>query len=388
MRVKVTRKYNYYRKPSEQKPVHVQIYLSRNDRSYVDTGVRIAERFWDAKNLCVSARHPVAAQLNGMIEAIESRLLEAAARLIEQGNSFTAEDVKQYIDASRNLKPTFYQFALKQLEVDSATCKRSTIGQQRTAIERFNEFAPNVRFHEIDYQLIHEYHTWLIDKKHINQHSTSAKHKPVRKYINRAINYKLFAGPSPYSVFRIPTDRKRSVFVTFDELKQLINTQLDNAALARVKDLFLFAVFTGLSYADLRALRRHHFVVMNQITWIKKRREKLAESEPETYIPVLGIALGIYNTYFAEADALPVPSNQKFNAMLKEVGRLCRVKTVLTVHVARHTTATLGIASGMGIDSVKRVMGHASLRATEIYSHTFNDYVAESFLKLQARLVN
>lgn len=387
MRVKLIRKYNYYHKNTEQKPVHVQVYINRTDRTYVDTGVRIAERFWDAKNLCVSARHPVAAQLNTMIEAVERRLLDSANDLIEKNEAFTAEDVKQHSDCSRNQKPTFYQFALKQLEVDSVTCKKSTIGQQRTAIERFEKFRPGIRFNEIDYKLIHEYHAWLIASG-IDQHSSSAKHKPIRKYINRAINYKLMQPPSPYAVFRIPTDRKRSVFVTFDELKLLISTDIKNNSLARVRDLFLFAVFTGLSYADLKALTRQHLVSMNGLTWIKKRREKLADSEPETYIPVLGIAVEIMNRLFDVNDKMQVPSNQKFNAMLKIVGKACGISTVLTVHVARHTTATLGIASGMGIDSVKRVMGHASLRTTEIYSHTFNTFVAESFMKLQQKLIN
>jgi len=84
---------------------------------------------------------------------------------------------------------------------------------------------------------------------------------------------------------------------------------------------------------------------------------------------------------------LPVNSNQRYNAYLKELADICGIKKKVTTHIARHTFATtVTLANGVPIETVSSMLGHNSIRTTQIYAKVVEKKVSEDMLMLKAKL--
>jgi site-specific recombinase XerD len=82
-----------------------------------------------------------------------------------------------------------------------------------------------------------------------------------------------------------------------------------------------------------------------------------------------------------------VYTNQKTNAYLKEIAALCEIDKNLTYHLARHTFATtVTLSNGVPIESVSKMLGHTSLRTTQVYAKVVEQKLSEDMGMLEARL--
>jgi len=83
---------------------------------------------------------------------------------------------------------------------------------------------------------------------------------------------------------------------------------------------------------------------------------------------------------------LPVPSNQKMNAYLKEIGDLCGIEKELTYHLARHTFATLTLSKGVSIESVSKMLGHTNIKTTQIYARITDNKISNDMAAFAEKL--
>ena len=84
---------------------------------------------------------------------------------------------------------------------------------------------------------------------------------------------------------------------------------------------------------------------------------------------------------------LPIPANQKCNDYLKEIAALCGIEKRLTFHLARHTFATtVTLTNGVPIESVSKMLGHRSLKTTQVYAKIVHNKLAEDMSNLSNRL--
>ena len=153
-----------------------------------------------------------------------------------------------------------------------------------------------------------------------------------------------------------------------------------------VRDIFLFCCFTGLAYADVKKLTENDIVLgMDGEKWIKINRTK---TKTRSSIPILPSAALILEKYANQGDTvLPVLSNQKMNAYLKEIADLCGIKKNLTFHLARHTFATtVTLSNGVPIESVSKMLGHTSVRTTQHYAKVLDKKLSEDMQGLKLRL--
>lgn len=164
-----------------------------------------------------------------------------------------------------------------------------------------------------------------------------------------------------------------------------------------MRDVFVFCCYTGLSYADVKKLRRNEIGIgMDGDKWIFTSRQK---TDTSSRIPLLPVALEILNRYKVHPQCdnmgllLPVLSNQKMNAYLTEIADLSDVVKHLTFHLARHTFATtVTLSNNVPIETVSKMLGHTKITTTQIYAKArerkvnndmnalrskFNDYILE-----------
>ncbi|WP_084138101.1 site-specific integrase [Chryseolinea serpens] len=175
------------------------------------------------------------------------------------------------------------------------------------------------------------------------------------------------------------------------EIELAYNKSFSAERLNVVRDIFLFSCFTGLSYADIKKLRRSEIIIgVDGGQWISTTRQK---TESLSRIPLLPIAIEIMNKYEHNIKCLhgdlvlPVLSNQKMNAYLKEIGDILEIKKQFTFHCARHTFATtVTLTNGVPIESVSKMLGHKSLKTTQHYAKILDKKVSEDMNALKEKL--
>ena len=159
----------------------------------------------------------------------------------------------------------------------------------------------------------------------------------------------------------------------------------------QVKDIFIFCCFTGLAYADVKKLSKNNLVFgITGEQWIKINRSK---TDTRSNIPLLTIPLAILQKYADSSNLsgteflLPVLSNQKMNAYLKEISDLCNINKNLTFHLARHTFATtVTLTNGVPIESVSKMLGHKSIKTTQHYAKIIDKKVSDDMNMLKDKL--
>ena len=155
----------------------------------------------------------------------------------------------------------------------------------------------------------------------------------------------------------------------------------------QVRDIFVFACFTGLSYIDVKELSKDHIrISFDGNTWIMTKRSK---SNINVNVPLMDIPkkiLGKYEGELPDDKVLPVLSNQKMNAYLKEIADVSGITKNLTFHLARHTFATtVTLAKGIPIETVSKMLGHTNIQTTQIYARITNEKISKDMRGLSAK---
>ena len=179
-------------------------------------------------------------------------------------------------------------------------------------------------------------------------------------------------------------------FLNQEEIQKMVDKEITNERLDLVKDIFLFCCYTGLAYADVKKLSSDDVVIgIDGNKWIKTNRTK---TKTRSSIPILPTAEDILKKYsthpqFTEKRLLPVLSNQKMNAYLKEIGDICEIHKNLTFHLARHTFATtVTLSNGVPIESVSKMLGHKNLQTTQHYAKILDRKVSDDMAALRERM--
>ncbi len=174
-------------------------------------------------------------------------------------------------------------------------------------------------------------------------------------------------------------------------MAKIAKKQFSIERLDQVRDSFLFSCYTGLAYVDVKKLKRSEIEKgIDGKLWIYTHRQK---TDSLSRIPLLQTALGIIKKYeehpqcIADDLLLPVISNQKMNAYLKEIADVCGIDKLLTFHIARHTFATtVTLNNGVPIETVAKMMGHSSIKTTQIYAKVLDHKISDDMEILRSKL--
>lgn len=193
----------------------------------------------------------------------------------------------------------------------------------------------------------------------------------------------------PFKLQHLHIDKVDRGFLTTEELEIIYNHEFASARLETIRDIFIFCCYTGLPYIDAKNLKKTQFIKWadgNQ--WLTLNRTK---TKVPVNVRLLDVPLMIIRKYEDRMKdsnyLLPVPSNQKCNEYLKEIADLCGIDKVVTFHVARHTFATtVTLGNGVPIESVSKMLGHTSVRTTQIYARITDQKVNNDMEVLAQKL--
>lgn len=224
-----------------------------------------------------------------------------------------------------------------------------------------------------------------------NHNSTIKYLTNFRKVINRCVRNG-WLPKDPFANFKMTLREVERIALTETELQTLIAQTFPTDRLRVVRDIFLFSCYTGLAYADVKKLKRSELIIgVDGEQWLVSRRQK---TDISARIPLLPAALTIISkykdhTHCQEKDlVLPILSNQKMNAYLKEIADACGIYKTLTYHIARHTFATtVTLTNGVPIETVSKMLGHRNLRTTQHYAKILDKKIGEDMKGLKSKFI-
>ena len=365
--------YNRKKQLNKQGTALVQVEALLNQRKvYFKTNIYLKPEHWDKQTSQV-CNHPQANDLNTMLFEFILHLQAIELSLWKRGIPVTLSLLKDAIKKDKPVNVTFPVFA--KIYVQESDRKRSTKENLMTTITVLQEFRPGLDFKDITYTFLKEFEVHLKEKG--NSVNTIAKHlRQLRTLVNEAINQGYIPSDAyPFRKYKIKQEKGRKEFLTPDELKRLENLDVDKK-LRHVLDAFLFCCYTGLRYSDFCQLTPENIIRVNGKRWLYFKSVKTdVEIRLPLHLLFEGKALAVLERYDIVTDFAKIGPNSEANKYLAQLAAFARIRKHITYHTARHTCATLLVHQGVPITTVQKLLGHASVRTTEVYSEVLSNTI-------------
>lgn len=362
--------------------VQVEAYLNQR-KIYLKTNVYLPPGCWD-RNSAQIINHPQAEELNTMLYEYILYLQGIELNLWKRGIPATLSLLKDAVKKKSAVTMTFIAFA--KSAIDNSDKRQSTKDNLHTTLTVLQEFRSGLDFKDLTYTFLRDFEQYLREKG--NAVNTIAKHmRQLRTLINEAINQGyMHADAYPFRKYKIKQEKGKHEFLTPDELKKLETVKVEEKSMRHVLDAFLFCCYTGLRFSDFCQLTPDNFIKINGKRWLYFKSVK---TEVEVRLPLHllfeGKALAVLDRYPDVGSFASLPCNSEVNKLLRRLTSLADIRKHVTYHTARHTCATLLVHDGVAITTVQRLLGHTSVKTTQIYSEVLSSTIVRDLTNVRKK---
>lgn len=352
---------------------------------------------WDVKTSKMSGRSAKAYEINGLLDNTKSVLNRIYHQELERIQTVSAEKVKNIFLGINTKQQTLLEL-FKKHNADVKTLigknkSKATYQKYEVTLKHVTNFLrkqyslSDIPFCEINHMFISNLETYLMVDCQCNA-NTTAKFIQFFKRIILIARNNGWMQHDPFANYKIRLNKVDRGYLSKEELECIVSKKIDIKRLEYVRDIFVFSCFTGLAYIDVYNLKESNIrTSFDGKLWIMTKRQK---TDVNSNIPLLEVPRMILEKYkgkLPEGKILPISSNQKMNAYLKEIGDLCEIKKNLTFHLARHTFATtITLSQGVPIESVSKMLGHTNIKTTQIYARITDNKIGHDMEILSDKL--
>lgn len=394
----------YLRKSRSNKSSESDIYLRisvDNKRSAMTINRKVDPRKWHSKSEKMLGKSPEATELNNYINIIRNRIKNIHQDLIEKKKSISSKSILDEFKGVNRKKPkmTLEVFKEHNKQMDRLSDKsisKSTAKRYWTCYNHVEQFlkeeykAEDYPMNDINHQFITKFEYFLKTKRECN-HNSALKYVNNFKKIIRIALANQWMDRDPFYNYKVQFETVEREFLNEEEVQKLIDKDLHLDRLKIVRDMFVFSCYTGLAYSDVKKLSSADITKgIDGGKWIRIKRTKTKSLSSIPLLPVAEEILERYKDHPEVRDGnyvLPILSNQKSNAFLKEIAALCGITKPLTTHLARHTFATtVTLTNGVPIESVSKMLGHQDLRTTQHYAKIVDRKISDDMKALRIKL--
>lgn len=354
----------------------IQVEAKLNQRNiYLTTNIYIKPEYWN-KDISEVINHPQAVELNAMLFEYIIYLQGIELSFWKRGIQPTLALLRDAVKKKSPVNITFTEFARKSTM--SSDKSESTKENIMSTVRLLDRFRPGLTFEDLSYTFLKDFEAWLRELGK-NQNTTGKHLRQLRTLTNEAINDGYMpADAYPFRKFKIKVQKAQKPFLTPDELGKLERLHLEDVRQQHILDAFLFCCYTGLRFSDFRTMTSSNIVPINRKKWLCLKMQK-TNLEIKLPLELLfeGKALDIIDKYETIEQMAAIPINADTNKILSDIAEKSKIKKHFTFHTARHTCATLLIHQGVAITTVQKLLGHTSVKTTEIYSEVLSSTIVK-----------
>jgi len=355
---------------------------------------------WDNSRNKVKGNSEKAKEINDCIQSVESQIFNHQKNIQESGKVVTALLLKNaFLGIGEKQWSVVELFTIHNNDIRQLIGNGYALGTVKkfdTTLNhivnycKLNYHLDDVLISDVDHKFIAGLELYLKTIGKCN-HNSSIKYVKNFKKIVRLALANDYIRKDPFLKYKVKIKPVQRICLTQIEIDKLIDKKFTIKRLSVIRDLFIFQCYTGLAYKDMASLSNENIIIgIDGHKWIIKNRTK---TNVECRIPLLPRAQFILKRYENEPSCmignrlLPVSSNQKMNAYLKEVGNLCGIEKSLHTHLARHTFATtVTLSNGIPIETVSKMLGHSDIQTTQIYAKVLDGKISKDMDGLRNKL--
>lgn len=377
-------------KKGAEGPLEVRVTIDRHPY-YINTGVRVCERQWQFDKV---VRHAQADKLNERLGIMLGRIMAKVNYCLSSGKKIDVAKIRREIweTASEKTLIEWLKNEVALLNVADGTRKH-----YKTLTKRLEVYGGMSSWQDVTVENIYKWDAWLHtlggnDGK-ITQSGVWNYHRYLKCLLNRAVRCGKLAS-NPYMLLKGEFSRGESEnteYLTEDEMRKIREfSPTPGTWMERVKDLFVFQMYTGLAYSDAQAfdIKKYKCVnVRDKITGKITKQWRIIGNRIKTGEPyvnqLLPPAVEVLEKYGMQ---VPQIVNAVYNRELKTIGKALGITMPLHSHLARHTFATWMLRNGAKFENVSKMLGHSNIRTTQRYAKVLDESVHEDFNKIEELL--
>ena len=381
-----------------QMPIYQRITINK-ERFDISSGLFIEEDKWLSEAGKIKGNTEEARIINGQLEMLRATIYETEKKLFMNQVPITFESFKNEYQGKRErdrmLIPIFEEHNRKIKELVGQEYAAGTLERYQTSLKHTKNFLlwkyniTDINIEKIDHAFITEYEFYLRSERKCANNSAVKYVKNFHKIINQCMANG-WLKRDPFVNYKAKIKEVIREFLTEKEIEDILNKKFVAERLDLVRDIFIFSCFTGLAYIDVKQLTTDNISLgIDGDKWIFKNRQK---TDTASKIPLLPMAQEIIDKYadhpvcINENRLLPILTNQKMNAYLKEIADVCDIKKELTFHIARHTFATtVTLSNGVPLETVSKMLGHTNLKTTQHYAKILDKKISEDMMILKSK---
>ena len=380
-------------------PIYVRLTVD-GKRLEFSTKKFVEKSKWSSELAKMKGTTDEARSINSYLDLMKSKVLDAQMELLHRNETLSIENFKNKLlgteERQRMLVPIFQDHNNKIKELVGKEYASGTLERYTTSLKHTIEFMQwkynisDIDITKIDHAFISDYEFWLRSVRNCANNTAVKYIKNFNKIIKICLAND-WLDKNPFANYKSKVKEVERVYLSEEEVQAIIEKEFKTERLSLVRDIFLFSCFTGLAYIDVKNLTKSHISFgIDGEQWIFTHRQK---TESASKIPILPMTQMIIDKYENHPQSnnqdklLPILSNQKMNAYLKEIAAVCEIEKELTFHIARHTFATtVTLTNGVPIESVSKMLGHKNLRTTQHYAKVLDRKVSEDMKILKGKL--
>jgi len=386
-------KMSFWVRPSQKNqdrksPIYLRLQLD-GVRTEYSIGQYVHLSAWDSKGQKVKGLNDESDSINGTLGALKARTLKIYNEMLISGEPFNSFSIKERLVNGATKAMTFNELMEEHIQkmilLKGKSYSQPTIIKYRNSQLRIKQYIKkrykrnDFYLYELNYDFIDGFEGFL-KAEFNNSNTTCAKHfQRISRVVRIALN-RGYINRYPFAEYKPKIDKVDIVYLTFEEVNKIEAKIFSMERLEIVKKIFLFSCYSGLSFKEMENLKPSNIITSdNETFWIKMIRQKTKREYKCVLLPQahkLILELQKFKHAIPKDKLLPMISNQKYNAYLKEIAEVCRIPKKLTSHVGRKTFSIgLALRSSVSIELLSALLGHSSIRVTTDYYTKITDEI-------------
>ncbi len=362
--------YAFVLKPETNKkglhPVYLRAFQS-GKKIEIATAVTLADRDWSATRQRVKKSNKLHERHNAIIDAYDKKALKLLINnFVHDETPLTLRQFKDKILSTHQTDGSFTDYILNYLNENKARLRIESWWSYKSQITKLLKFKKEILFTDLTEQFINDYHLYMLTTLGNNENTASKSLRSLRTFVNISLRYGYMKN-NPFKFITIKkVDGKRD-FLSLEELNKLseayFSDKFTKPIEKEVLQYFLFSCYTGLRYSDLKSLQADS-IDGNKI------KINMHKTGYLVVVPLTQKAIQLLPRKMPSSteSVFRIYCNKVTNRILKQIGKTYGIPKKLTCHVARHTFATASITLGIPIEVVSKLLGHTSLKTTQVYA--------------------
>ncbi len=381
-------------------PIYQRITIN-GIRIELSTSKFVDKAKWNKEAGRIKGNSEEARLINSYLDILKNKAYETEKWMVNNDEEINAQTFKNKLlgieENQRKLLIIFEDHNKRMKELIGKEFSNNTFKKYETTLSHTKEFLKHqykindISIKRVDIAFINDFDFYLRNTKNCNNNSTIKYIRNFGKIVKQCyVNGWL--EKDPFLNYKGKVKEVERTYLTELEIEVILNKNFKVNRLELVRDIFLFSCFTGLAYIDVHNLTKSNIIVgIDGEKWISTHRQKTESASKIPILPVTQMIIDKYENHpqsTNEDKLLPILSNQKMNAYLKEIAAICEIEKELTFHIARHTFATtITLTNGVPIESVSKMLGHKNLRTTQHYAKVLDRKVSEDMKLLKDKFI-